>query len=240
MLVAAAMAAVAGSGPMACKPAGSGGSVGGGGAGGGADTGAGATTPTAGTGAATGTATSTGASATATTGRPFAAPEKPKSSTPIAVTSSTFQSEGTMPKATEFNGCGGSNTSPQLSWSGAPPETKSFVVTLFDPDAPTSTGFWHWVVYNIPATVTTLPAGAGSTASPVKGAGSGFADFGFNHYGGPCPPVGDSPHHYIFTVYALDVPKMEGAGPHTTGAVVMFSMRGHLLAAGSLEGQFAR
>jgi Raf kinase inhibitor-like YbhB/YbcL family protein len=225
-----------GIGPMACKPAGSAGNAGG-------NTAPDTSAPAAGAAGAIGATGAAGAVATsapAAVVHPFAPPATPSSSTPIAVTSATFQPGSAMPTATEFSGCGGGNTSPQLSWSGAPPNTKSFVVTAFDPDAPTSTGFWHWVVYNIPATVTTLPAGAGANAAPVAGAGSGYTDFGFNHYGGPCPPTGDSPHHYIFTVYALDVPKLEGASAKSTGAVVMFSMRGHLLAEGNVEGTFAR
>ena len=173
-------------------------------------------------------------------GRAFAKAATPSSSTPITVTSTTFTSGGALPVSTEFNGCGGGNLSPQLSWSGAPPSTKSFVVTLFDPDAPTSTGYWHWTVYNIPATVTSLPAGTGSTAAPVASSQSGYTDFGFSHYGGPCPPAGDQPHHYIFTVYALDVPTLEGVTPKSTAASIMFSMRGHLMAAGALEGTFGR
>jgi Raf kinase inhibitor-like YbhB/YbcL family protein len=130
--------------------------------------------------------------------------------------------------------------SPQLAWSNFPAATRSFVITLFDPDAPTSTGFWHWVVFDVPASVTSLAAGAGSNASPATHAKSGYTDFGFSHYGGPCPPTVVSAHHYIFTVYALDVPAIEGVGPRSTGATVMFSLRGHLLAQGSLEGHFAR
>jgi Raf kinase inhibitor-like YbhB/YbcL family protein len=228
----AAVAAGIGMGLVACKPAGSGGGVGASQP----DTVSAVPAPAGATGAAS--ATPSGATGAVT--HPFAPPATPSSSTPIAVTSATFQPGSAMPTATEFNGCGGGNTSPQLSWSGAPPNTMSFIVTAFDPDAPTSTGFWHWVVFNIPATVTTLPAGAGTKAAPVTGAGSGYTDFGFNHYGGPCPPSGDSPHHYIFTVYALDVPKLEGASAKSTGAVVMFSMRGHLLAEGNVEGTFAR
>jgi len=173
-------------------------------------------------------------------GRPFAAAATPASATPITVTSNTFQSGAPLPASAEFDGCGGRNASPQLAWSNFPPATKSFVITLFDPDAPTSTGFWHWVVFNVPATVTSLPAGAGSNASPAPHAKSGYTDFGFSHYGGPCPPNGDPAHHYIFTVYALDIPAIEGVGSRSTGATVMFSLRGHLLAEGSLEGHFAR
>jgi Raf kinase inhibitor-like YbhB/YbcL family protein len=180
------------------------------------------------------------AAARASAGRPFAAPATPSSSTPIVVTSTTFTSGAALPITTAFSGCGGKNGSPQLSWSGAPAATQSFVVTLFDPDAPTSTGFWHWTVFDIPATAASLASGAGSGASPVKGSQSGYTDFGFSHYGGPCPPKGDQPHHYIFTVYALDVPTIKGLSPQSTAAYLMFSMRGHLLAQGSLEGLFAQ
>jgi Raf kinase inhibitor-like YbhB/YbcL family protein len=170
----------------------------------------------------------------------LAPPAKPVSATPITLTSSTFQPDATLPTSTEFDGCGGHNQSPQLTWSNFPQATKSFVITLFDPDAPTSTGFWHWVVFDVPASVTRLRAGAGSSASPAPRAKSGYTDFGFSHYGGPCPPNGDPAHHYIFTVYALDVPALEGVGPKSTAATVMFSLRGHLLAQGSIEGRFRR
>jgi len=170
----------------------------------------------------------------------LAPPAQPLSATPITVTSTTFQANATLPTSTEFDGCGGRNQSPQLTWSNFPPATKSFVVTLFDPDAPTSTGFWHWVVFDVPASVRSFPAGAGLNPSPAPRAKSGYTDFGFSHYGGPCPPNGDPAHHYIFTVYALDVPALEGVGPKSTAATVMFSLRGHLLAQGSLEGRFAR
>lgn len=173
--------------------------------------------------------------------RPFAGGAKaPAGSAPVIVTSTTFTMGGTLPKTTEFNGCGGGNVSPQLTWSGAPPSTKSFVVTLFDPDAPTTTGFWHWVVFNIPASVHALPAGAGSKTSPVAKALSGYTDFGFSHYGGPCPPGGDPAHHYMFSVFALDVPALEGVSAKSTAASVMFTIRGHVLAAGAIEGTFAR
>lgn len=221
----------------ACKP----GSPAAGGAGGRGGTDSGSGGP-GGTGGATAASKGGkgGAGWTMASGRPLAAPATPSSATAITVTSTTFQPGGVLPVTAEFSGCGGGNTSPQLSWSNAPASTKSFVVTLFDPDAPTSTGYWHWVVFNIPAAVTSLPAGAGGGAKPVSGAQSGYTDFGFSHYGGPCPPSGDPPHHYVFTVYALDVPTVEGAGAQSTAATVMFSLRGHLLAQGSVEGQFAR
>ena len=93
-------------------------------------------------------------------------------------------------------GCAGDNLSPQLAWTGAPPETKSFAVTCFDPDAPTGSGFWHWVVANIPATVNALPLGAGDPTSGKMPAGAleVRTDFGKPGYGGPCPPPGAHVH----------------------------------------------
>ena len=120
-----------------------------------------------------------------------------------------FPDGGTIPSAQVFDagGCTGGNHSPALSWSAEPPGTQSFAVTMFDPDAPTRHGWWHWTVFNIPAGVHGLPADAGAahtTLLPV-GAGEGRSDFGFSWYGGPCPPVGDPPHHYEITIYALKV-----------------------------------
>jgi Raf kinase inhibitor-like YbhB/YbcL family protein len=108
-------------------------------------------------------------------------------------------------------GCDGGNVSPSLAWKDPPAGTKSFAVTVYDPDAPTGSGWWHWVVFNIPVEVRSLPAGAGnpmSTRMP-KGAVQSVTDFGVPGYGGPCPPRGDRPHRYIFTVHALRVDKLD-------------------------------
>jgi Raf kinase inhibitor-like YbhB/YbcL family protein len=129
----------------------------------------------------------------------------------------TLRSADVKPGATltdqqVFNGfgCSGANVSPQLGWSNAPAGTKSFVVTVYDPDAPTGSGWWHWVVYNIPATATELAQGAGSGKAPLpEGAAQGRTDFGAPGFGGACPPVGDKPHRYHFTIYALKVEKLE-------------------------------
>jgi len=166
------------------------------------------------------------------------APEPPRSSASLEITSSSIQEGGTIDAQFVFTGCGGKNVSPQLAWRGAPAGTKSFAITCFDPDAPTGSGYWHWLVFDLPASLTKLDAGAGSSATPGGGR-SGYSDFGLNTYGGPCPPKGDQPHHYIFTVYALDVPKLEGAGQGTTGATLVFQMRGHVLATGRLTARFA-
>jgi Raf kinase inhibitor-like YbhB/YbcL family protein len=107
-------------------------------------------------------------------------------------------------------GCKGGNVSPQLSWENPPEGTKSFVVTLFDPDAPTGSGWWHWVVANIPADTSSLPEGAGSSDGKTlpKGAIQTRTDFGKSEYGGACPPPGHL-HRYVFTVTALGVEKID-------------------------------
>ncbi len=117
-------------------------------------------------------------------------------------------------------GCSGQNVSPELRWSNVPVGTKSFALQVYDPDAPTGSGFWHWAVYNIPATATGLAQGAGNSAATLPiGAFGGITDFqdtgatgGNGNYGGPCPPQGDAPHRYVFTLYALSVDKLEVAG----------------------------
>jgi len=113
--------------------------------------------------------------------------------------SSTDIKEGKLASAQVFNGmgCTGGNTSPALAWTGAPAAAKSFAVTIYDPDAPTGSGWWHWVVYNLPATTTSLPAGAGDASKNLLPAGAvqGNTDFGAPGYGGACPPAGDKPHH---------------------------------------------
>ena len=166
---------------------------------------------------------------------PVRASDSPKNDKPLAVTSSSFAEGQNIGMNFVFTGCGGKNQSPQLSWSGAPSGTKSFAVTCFDPDAPTGSGYWHWLAFDIPASVNSLDAGAGTDRSP--GGGSGRNDFGVSSYCGPCPPKGDQPHRYIFTVYALDIDSL-GADESTSGATTMFMMRGHILAKGSVTGRF--
>src|SRR6476620_10493079 len=109
------------------------------------------------------------------------------------------------------NGGSGGNVSPALSWSHAPPGTQSFALLMHDPDAPTGSGWWHWVVYNLPASTTSLAAGAGDPTKKLlpPGVVQGRTDFGAPGYGGPCPPQGDKPHRYIFTVFALKTDKVE-------------------------------
>ena len=167
------------------------------------------------------------------------APDPPRGNAQLRVTSTTFHPGGMIPPSMAFAGCGGQNVSPQLSWTEVPAGTQSFALTCFDPDAPTGSGFWHWVVANIPGSITSLDANAAATGLPL-GATQGYTDYGASQWGGPCPPQGDHPHRYLFTVYALDVPSIEGAGPMMSGARLVFSMRSHLLAQGSIEGRYGR
>jgi Raf kinase inhibitor-like YbhB/YbcL family protein len=129
-------------------------------------------------------------------------------------------------------GCKGGNVSPSLVWSNVPAGTKSLALQIHDPDAPTGAGFWHWTVYNIPATTTALPQGAGNSPTtlpvPAWGGATDFLDTGATgvngNYGGPCPPVGDKPHHYNFTLYALAVDDVQKAGGiPKTGTASLFS-----------------
>lgn len=126
---------------------------------------------------------------------------------------------------------GGSNLSPQLSWSGFPAETKSFAVTCFDPDAPTGSGFWHWAVANIPATVTDLPAGAGSLGSALLPPGALTVPNERREpaFRGAAPPEGTGVHHYWFVVHALDVERID-VDPDATPAIMGFMMRDAVIA----------
>ena len=132
-------------------------------------------------------------------------------------------------------GCAGGNSSPQLAWTGEPEGTRSFAVTCFDPDAPTGSGFWHWVVVNIPPDVSSLPAGAGSGSGLPPGALQVRTDFGRPGYGGPCPPEGDHPHRYRFTVHALEVGSLP-VEADTPAAIVGFQLHLNRLAEATLMG----
>ena len=161
---------------------------------------------------------------------------------PFTLTSTDVHAGKQIGAANVFNGmgCGGQNMSPALSWSGAPADTKSFAITVYDPDAPTGSGWWHWVVYNIPATTAALPAGAGDPKKSLmpKGAMQGRTDYGSVGYGGPCPPPG-APHHYNFTLYALKVPKLE-VPEGASAALIAFNVRAQALAEAQLTGLYGR
>jgi Raf kinase inhibitor-like YbhB/YbcL family protein len=138
-------------------------------------------------------------------------------------------------------GCTGNDISPALTWKNAPKGTKSFAITVYDPDAPTGSGWWHWVIFNIPADVSSLPKNAGDPNANLAPAGSvqSRTDFGTPGYGGPCPPKGDRPHHYHFTIYALDIPKID-ADQNASAAFIGFNIHFHTLAKASFVGRYGR
>ena len=138
-------------------------------------------------------------------------------------------------------GCAGGNTSPQLAWSEAPAGTKSFAVTCYDPDAPTGSGFWHWLVVNIPASVSELALDAGNSKSAKlpPGALQTRTDFGAPGYGGPCPPPGDHPHRYLFTVFAVSADSLP-VKADTSAAIVGFQLNFNTLAKAAIMGLYKR
>jgi len=159
------------------------------------------------------------------------------------LTSADVAAQATISNKQVFKGfgCSGDNISPALSWTGAPAGTLSFALTVYDPDAPTGSGWWHWVVINIPGTISSLKGGAGSADGKLLPAGTQQirTDFGAFGYGGPCPPVGDKPHHYIFTVYALKVPKLD-VGTDATAALAGFNINGNKLASATFTAFYGR
>jgi Raf kinase inhibitor-like YbhB/YbcL family protein len=161
----------------------------------------------------------------------------------LTLTSPDMKAGGTIANAQVFKGmdCTGNNISPALEWKGAPANTKSFAITAYDPDAPTGSGWWHWVVYNIPASATKLAPGAGDPAKKLlpTGAVQGNTDFGQPGYGGPCPPKGDKPHHYHFVLYALDTDKID-VPANATAAMVGFNLHAHQLAKAELTALYGR
>jgi Raf kinase inhibitor-like YbhB/YbcL family protein len=161
----------------------------------------------------------------------------------FSVQSPTFKDGTPLPVTHVFKGfgCDGQNVSPQLSWSEPPSGTKSFAITLYDPDAPTGSGWWHWVVYNLPASTTGLPAGAGAANGHALPPGTvqGRTDYGSPGFGGACPPPGDAPHRYQLTVHALKVDKLE-LPADASAAMVGFMIRANRLGQASIEAPYGR
>jgi Raf kinase inhibitor-like YbhB/YbcL family protein len=168
----------------------------------------------------------------------------------FTLTSADVEDGGTLAPnqvSAYFHVPGGKDLSPQLSWSEAPAGTKSFCVTILDPDAPTGSGFWHWAVGNIPATVDELPEGAGgsvdgmgpsdSDASLPEGAVELRNDAGYTGFVGAAPPKGHGPHRYIITVHAVDVERLD-IGPDTPPALMGFQLFFHTLGRAQLTGYF--
>ena len=135
-------------------------------------------------------------------------------------------------------GCTGKNISPHLSWNNAPAGTKSFAITVYDPDAPTGSGWWHWIVFNIDKSVDAIKTGASNKSMPT-GAIESSTSYGSKGFGGACPPKGDKPHRYIFTVHALDTEKIEqnaDARPELIG----FFLNSHVIAKASIMAYYGR
>ena len=150
---------------------------------------------------------------------------------------------GQATKTEEFSGfgCEGENKSPQLSWANAPEGTKSFAITMYDPDAPTGSGWWHWVVFDIPSTTTTLVSNAGDLKLNLSPEGTiqSVTNYGMQGYGGPCPPVGHGLHQYIITVHALKTDTL-GLDKNTNPAIVGYYLWNNTLAKASIVTYFKR
>lgn len=149
--------------------------------------------------------------------------------------SNTLKGQGEKKLMFDGMNCTGDNVSPQLYWEDAPEETKSFALTIYDPNAPTLSGWWHWVVFNIPSDVHELQEGAGNESKSLapEGAIQSKTDFGTTGYSGPCPPVNDPAHPYIVTVYALDIDDL-GLDKNTAAAMVSFILEQHVIKRASM------
>lgn len=161
----------------------------------------------------------------------------------FTVTSPQIREGGRIADEQVFNsfGCQGANVSPALQWKGAPAGTKSFALTVYDPDAPTGSGWWHWVLFNIPASATALAKGAGDPQTNLlpPGAIQSRTDFGKPGYGGPCPPAGDKPHRYQFTLYALKTDKLP-LDENAPAAMVGFYLHQNLIQKTVLKANYGR
>ncbi|MDF1883093.1 YbhB/YbcL family Raf kinase inhibitor-like protein [Sulfurimonas sp. SAG-AH-194-C21] len=149
--------------------------------------------------------------------------------------------QGQLTNTQEFNGfgCSGKNISPELSWSDAPKDTKSFAITMYDKDAPTGSGWWHWSLFNIPTSATSIVPNASRTELLPKGAVEGTNDYGLVGFGGACPPKGDGFHTYVVTVYALDVDKLD-LDKNTNQAVVGYMINVHTIEKSSVVSYYKR
>ena len=159
------------------------------------------------------------------------------------LSSPDIKPDGPIAMEQVFNGfgCSGQNISPALKWSGAPADAKSFALLVHDPDAPTGgAGWWHWLVVNIPASASELrkDAGRADGSNLPMGAAQIATDFGSPGWGGPCPPVGDKPHRYHFTLYALKVDRLDASGG--TASLAGYMINGNAIAKAKLTGKFGR
>ncbi len=162
----------------------------------------------------------------------------------FSLSSRDIAANGVIAKKYVFNGfgCTGDNVAPQLSWNNPPAGTKGFAILVHDPDAPTGgSGWWHWVVINLPASMRSLETGGLSptTLAAAPGIRQIKTDYGMTSYGGPCPPVGDKPHRYVFTIYALKVTPLESP-EGATAALVGYLVNGNSLAKASFTALYGR
>jgi len=157
----------------------------------------------------------------------------------FSLTSQDIADNRPLTKREVFQGfcCEGGNTSPELSWANAPAGTRSYAVTVYDPDAPTGSGWWHWTVVNLPTSTHNLPRGVG--ANLPAGAVQGRTDYGRPGFGGACPPVGDKPHRYQFTVWALKVDKLP-LDSEASGALVGYMLNANALAKATITSTYGR
>lgn len=168
---------------------------------------------------------------------------KPAPRARFTLTSPDIRPNGPIALEQVFNGfgCQGRNISPALEWSRPPESTKSFALLVHDPDAPTGgAGWWHWLVLNIPATQTGLAKDAGKSdgSNLPAGAAQVTTDFGSPGWGGPCPPVGDKPHRYVFTLYALKVDRLDVSGG--SASLAGYMVNGNAIGKATLTGRFGR
>jgi Raf kinase inhibitor-like YbhB/YbcL family protein len=161
----------------------------------------------------------------------------------LTLTSPKLKPDAPMAMEQFFNGfgCNGKNISPELNWTKVPAGTKGLALTVYDPDALTGSGWWHWLIFNIDPKVPSLAANAGDPTAQVapKGSVQSRTDFGQTGYGGPCPPAGDKPHHYIFTLYALDVNKLP-LDESASGAMVGLYLNQHAIQKAQLTVLYSR
>ncbi len=161
----------------------------------------------------------------------------------FTLTSGNFAPGGTLAEEQVFNGfgCTGGNVSPALAWTGVPQGTRSFALMVHDPDAPTGSGWWHWIIHDIPADVRSLPAGAGASDGSrlPAGAAHGRTDFGLLGYGGACPPAGDPPHRYNFRLFALKVAKLD-VPADATAALIGFIVNANSLGVAEVQATYGR
>lgn len=159
------------------------------------------------------------------------------------LSSTDLAPDGWLPAEQVFDsfGCVGRNRSPALAWTGLPPDTKSLALTFYDPDAPTGSGWWHWVVVNIPPTANGLVRDAGNRAGNLLPAGAiqVRTDFGEPGYGGACPPPGDKPHRYIFTAYALKIEHID-LPANATAALAGFMINANMIEKTTLTVHYGR